>query len=175
MRIYLIGYMYSGKTTVGRSLAEAMSLEFHDLDQIIEARFRTTLPIFFKRYGEPMFRQVEKQMLHGTSAMEDVVISTGGGTPCFDDNMQWINDNGISVYLRLTEESIFQRMECSRKCRPTVMALPPEERKQFIHDQLSARLPIYQQAHHIIDIDGMDTPDIVSSINTQLEFHGVSQ
>ena len=164
MRIYLIGYMYSGKTTVGRKLADALGYDFLDLDQAIEARYHTTLPLFFKRYGEPMFRQVEMQMLHATDQMDNVVISTGGGTPCFGDNMQWINDNGTSIYLRLTEESICHRMECSRKCRPTVMALPPEERKQFIHDQLSARLPIYQQAHHTIAADGLDTKDIVSTI-----------
>ncbi|MBQ9545893.1 MAG: shikimate kinase [Bacteroidales bacterium] len=164
MRIYLIGYMYSGKTTVGRKLADALGYDFLDLDQAIETRYHTTLPLFFKRYGEPMFRQVEMQMLHDTSRMDNVVISTGGGTPCFSDNMQWINDNGTSIYLRLTEESICQRMECSRKCRPTVMALPPEERKQFIHDQLSARLPIYQQARHTIVADGMDTKDIISTI-----------
>lgn len=164
MRIYLIGYMYSGKTTVGRKLADALGYDFLDLDQAIETRYHTTLPLFFKRYGEPMFRQVEMQMLHATDQMDNVVISTGGGTPCFGDNMQWINTNGISIYLRLTEESICQRMECSRKCRPTVMALPPEERKQFIHDQLSARLPIYQQARHTIVADGMDTKDIISTI-----------
>lgn len=164
MRIYLIGYMYSGKTTVGRKLADALGYDFLDLDQAIETRYHTTLPLFFKRYGEPMFRQVEMQMLHDTSRMDNVVISTGGGTPCFGNNMQWINDNGTSIYLRLTEESICQRMECSRKCRPTVMALPPEERKQFIHDQLSARLPIYQQARHTIVADGMDTKDIISTI-----------
>lgn len=164
MRIYLIGYMYSGKTTVGRKLADALGYDFLDLDQAIETRYHTTLPLFFKRYGEPMFRQVEMQMLHATDQMDNVVISTGGGTPCFGDNMQWINDNGTSIYLRLTEESICQRMESSRKCRPTVMALPPEERKQFIHDQLSARLPIYQQARHTIVADGMDTKDIISTI-----------
>lgn len=164
MRIYLIGYMYSGKTTVGRKLADALGYDFLDLDQAIETRYHTTLPLFFKRYGEPMFRQVEMQMLHATDQMGNVVISTGGGTPCFGDNMQWINANGISIYLRLTEESIYKRMESSRKCRPTVMALPPEERKQFIHDQLSARLPIYQQARHAIVADGMDTKDIISTI-----------
>lgn len=164
MRIYLIGYMYSGKTTVGRKLADALGYDFLDLDQAIETRYHTTLPLFFKRYGEPMFRQVEMQILHDTSRMDNVVISTGGGTPCFGDNMQWINANGISIYLRLTEESIYKRMESSRKCRPTVMALPPEERKQFIHDQLSARLPIYQQARHTIVADGMDTKDIISTI-----------
>ena len=164
MRIYLIGYMYSGKTTVGRKLADALGYDFLDLDQAIEARYHTTLPLFFKRYGEPMFRQVEMQMLHATDQMDNVVISTGGGTPCFGNNMQWINANGISIYLRLTEESICKRMESSRKCRPTVMALPPEERKQFIHDQLSARLPIYQQARHTIVADGMDTKDIISTI-----------
>lgn len=164
MRIYLIGYMYSGKTTVSRKLADALGYDFLDLDQAIEARYHTTLPLFFKRYGEPMFRQVEMQMLHATDQMGNVVISTGGGTPCFGDNMQWINAKGISIYLRLTEESICKRMESSRKCRPTVMALPPEERKQFIHDQLSARLPIYQQARHTIVADGMDTKDIISTI-----------
>ena len=164
MRIYLIGYIYSGKTTVGRKLADALGYDFLDLDQAIEARYHTTLPLFFKRYGEPMFRQVEMQMLHATDQMDNVVISTGGGTPCFGDNMQWINANGISIYLRLTEESICKRMESSRKCRPTVMALPPDQRQKFIHDQLQQRIPIYTQAQHTIVSDEMNTKDIVSSI-----------
>ncbi|MBR1516689.1 MAG: shikimate kinase [Bacteroidales bacterium] len=164
MRIYLIGYMYCGKTTVGQQLAKRLNRHFIDLDQAIEARYHTTISIFFQKYGESLFRKVEQQMLHDTEHLDDVVISTGGGTPCFEDNMQWINDHGSSFYLKLSEQTTCQRMTISRKRRPTVMSLPPYQREEFIHSQLTQRLPTYQQAHHIIEADGLTTDEIVDII-----------
>lgn len=168
MRLYLIGYMYSGKTTVGRRLADDMGYRFYDLDQAIEQRFHTTVPLFFKNYGEEMFRQVEQRLLHDTAEMDDVVVSTGGGTPCYFDNIRWINKHGQSVYIKLTEETICQRMTVSRKCRPTIKALPRDERRQFVHDQLALRAPFYGQAQHTVLADGLATEEVVERIKSML-------
>ena len=168
MRVYLIGYMYSGKTTVGRQLADTLGYTFHDLDEAIEARFHTTVPLFFKNYGEAMFRQVERNMLHDTADMDNVVVSTGGGTPCYFDNIQWINQHGQSVYIKLTEEAICRRMVVSRKCRPTIKALPADQRRQFIHDQLALRLPFYNQAHYTILADNLSTEESVNQIRQMI-------
>ena len=91
--------MYSGKTTIGRKLAECLDTRFVDLDQLFEEHYHTSIPLFFNRYGEDAFRKLEQLMLHSTHTLNHVVISTGGGTPCFFDNMEWINAHGISVYL----------------------------------------------------------------------------
>ena len=119
MRIYLIGYMYSGKTTVGHKLAVQMGYRWLDLDQMLENTFHTTIPIFFKRYGEEAFRKIEQKLLHSTADLDNVVISTGGGTPCYFDNMQWINQHGISVYFDVTVETLTSSYLCRHEHRGT--------------------------------------------------------
>lgn len=162
MKIYLIGYMYSGKTTFGRKLANRLGYTFHDLDVAFEQRFHTTLPIFFARYGESAFRQLERQMLHATADMDDVVVSTGGGTPCHFDNMTWINAHGTSLYLETNPELIFARMETSRKQRPTLSHMTPEERIDFIVRQLADRQEYYRQANLCVPADNPDADKIIS-------------
>lgn len=147
MLIYLIGYMYSGKTTFGRQLATRLGYEFLDLDQYFEQRYRTTIPIFFQRYGEQAFRILERQLLHTTEHFHDTVVSTGGGTPCQYDNIEWINRQGISVFMDTPVEVILQRAAGSKKVRPILANKTPDERASFVADQLQQRLPYYRQAH----------------------------
>lgn len=175
MRIYLVGYMYSGKTTVGRLLAKRCGYQFLDLDQAIEQRYHTTIPLFFQKYGEPLFRQIESQMLHATASLDNIVISTGGGTPCHNDNMAWILSHGTSIYLSLPAEDICARMSVSRKRRPTLASLPPEERQQFVRHQLQERILHYSQASHTIEIRHLKPENIVEQIQKTLldaaDFH----
>ena len=153
MRIYLIGYMYSGKTTIGRSLAQRLDYQWLDLDQQIELTFHTSIPIFFKRYGEEAFRKIEQTMLHRTSEIDNAVISTGGGTPCHFDNMEWINQNGHSVYFDVSADTLLQRAANSRKPRPVLAGMSDSERSEFISQQLQQRLPFYQKAQIIFPAD----------------------
>lgn len=147
MRIYLLGYMYSGKTTLGNQLAKCLRYDFADLDQMFEFRYHTSIPIFFKRYGEEAFRKLEQQMLHTTSTMDNTVIALGGGTPCFFDNMEWINAHGKSVYLQMSVEDIISRAHRSRKIRPVLADKTSDELHAFITHQLSQRQKFYAQAH----------------------------
>lgn len=147
MTLYLIGYMYSGKTTLGRQLAERLGYNFLDLDVAFEERYRVSIPHFFEKYGEPAFRQLEKQLLHQTATLDNTVISTGGGTPCIDDNMDFINHAGVSVYLELTADAICTRAARSKKPRPILTGLSEEERCEKIALQLCQRKPYYEQAH----------------------------
>jgi len=156
MKLYLLGYMYSGKTTVGRQLAQRLGCRFVDLDQLFEEHYHTSIPLFFNRYGEGAFRKLEQQMLHSTESMDDVVISTGGGTPCYFDNMQWINAHGVSVYLKVSIEKIIQRARTSKKQRPVLTNKNSEELHTFIQSQLGQRLPHYSQAHIIFSADEPD-------------------
>ena len=156
MRIFLVGYMYCGKTTVGQALARMLGYGFVDLDQLFEQRYHTTIPIFFKRYDEGAFRILEQQILHSTTAMDDVVISTGGGTPCHADNMDWINAHGTSVYLDASVDCILARAAQSRKVRPVLTGMTEDERAVFVARQLHEREQYYRQAHHRVPADKPD-------------------
>lgn len=160
MRIYLLGYMYCGKTTVGHRLTDLLGYEFVDLDQLFEARYHTAIPLFFQRWGEEAFRKLEQQVLHSTETMDNVVIATGGGTPCYFDNMDWINSHGTSIYLAATMDLILRRAAESKKTRPILAHKTVEERQEFIMDQLSQRLPYYQQATLTISADDPDYDEL---------------
>ena len=97
MRIYLIGYSYSGKTTLGRELAKLLKYRFFDTDKAIEHKYHTTVPMFFNRYGEQAFRIIERQILQSTDTLDNAVISTGGGTACNDENIKFILEHGIAT------------------------------------------------------------------------------
>ena len=161
MRIYLIGYMYSGKTTVGHKLAAKLGFQWLDLDQLFEYTFRTTIPIFFKKYGEEAFRKIEQKLLHSTADLDDVVVSTGGGTPCHFDNILWMNQQGKSVYFDVTVDTLLRRVAQTKKTRPFLAGKSEEERGIYIRQQLSQRLPYYQKAHIIFPADDPDIDQLV--------------
>lgn len=146
MRIYLIGYSYSGKTTLGRQLAKLLNYNFFDTDKAIEIKYHTTIPMFFSRYGEQAFRIIEKQVLQSTAELENTVISTGGGTACNDDNIKFILEHGTAIHLQMNVDDILLRIVKSRKKRPLLNGKSPEETKQFITDQLNTRIVYYNQA-----------------------------
>ena len=100
-RIFLIGYMGAGKTTIGKVLAKELGMQFYDLDWYIEGRMHKTIPQIFAERGEEGFRQIEHNMLHEVAEFEDVIISCGGGTPCFFDNIDYLNQQGDVVYLKV--------------------------------------------------------------------------
>ena len=166
MRIYLVGYMYSGKSTVGRQLARRMGLRFLDTDTLFEERYHTTIPLFVHRYDEAAFRRLEQQVLHTTAEMDDVVVATGGGTPCYADNMAWINSHGVSVYLDASLPCLLQRATRSRHERPLLTHLPPDEREACIRRQHAERQPVYLLAHHIL---AADEPDLETLAHRLLE------
>jgi shikimate kinase len=96
--VYLIGFMGSGKTTVGRKLAKKLDHPFIDLDETIENRYRISIPTIFSKYDEKVFRKIEHETLKSLLHLQNHVISTGGGTPCFFNNIDLINENGISGF-----------------------------------------------------------------------------
>ena len=151
MLIYLVGYMYSGKTTLGRMLAHRLGYRFVDTDQLFEERFHTHITLFFQKYGETAFRLLEQQVLHCTAEMDNTVVATGGGTACYGDNMEWINQHGRSVYIQMDEDAICERQASSRKMRPTFAGMSDNERRLHISRQLQQRTPSYRQAHLTID------------------------
>ncbi len=147
-RLLLIGFMAAGKTTLGKALAHDLGLQFIDLDHYIESRYRCTVSQLFAERGEEAFRQIERNMLHEVAEFEDVVISTGGGTPCFFDNMDYMNAQGTTVFLEASVDVIHTRLTIARVKRPLVVNKTAEELRQYITEMLERRAPYYTRAHH---------------------------
>ena len=166
MRVYLTGYMYSGKTTVGHKLATRLGYQWTDLDQMIETTFHTTIPIFVKRYGEEAFRKIEQKLLHSTADLDNIVISTGGGTPCHFDNIEWMNYHGTTIYFDVTVETLLRRAAQSKKPRPILAGMTEEERSVYVHEQISQRLPYYQKAQIIFPADKPDLDQLVKLVTS---------
>ena len=151
MNIYLIGYMYSGKTTFGRRLASQRGMAFVDLDHAFEERYHYTVRDCFARFGESAFRRLETEVLHSTATLHSAVIATGGGTPCYGDNMDFILAHGTAVYLQMTVDQLVQRALDSRNPRPAMRGLSADEVRRRIERQLREREPYYRRASIVVD------------------------
>ena len=158
-RIFIIGYMGAGKTTVGKALAKELNIEFYDLDWYIEARMRKTVKQIFDEQGEEGFRRIEKNMLHEVGEFENVIVSCGGGTPCFFDNMEFMNQQGETVYLKATPEVLYGHLKMGKTVRPLLLNKTPEEVQVFIKEQLQKRESFYKKAKHTLDVNLMDNYD----------------
>ena len=150
-RIFLIGYMGAGKTTLGKAFARAMGLTFVDLDWYIEERYHKTVRQIFEERGEDGFRELEKRMLHETGEFENVVISVGGGTPCFFDNMDYMNAVGETVFLDVDVKVLFRRLKVAKQQRPLLANKTDEELMTFIVEALQKRLPFYSKAKYVFN------------------------
>jgi len=157
-RIYLTGFMGCGKSTVGRMLAPALKWRFIDLDKYIEDKEGRTIPEIFAAEGESFFRQLENEALQDIVSMEDVVVATGGGAPCFLNNMQLMNESGLTVYLKVAPEELFLRLGPGKTERPLLAGKSDEELIAFIREKLGEREPWYLQAKETADAGlwGMD-------------------
>lgn len=165
-RILIIGYMGAGKTTLGKVLAESLGLPFYDLDWYIESRMMKTVPQLFAERGEEGFRKVEHNMLHEVAEFEDVVISCGGGTPCFYDNMEYMNAQGDTVYLKASPEVLYAHLQMGKVERPLLKNKTREEMQAFIKEQLAEREKYYTKARHIFNVDLLDNYEkIQTSVN----------
>ncbi len=158
-RIYLVGYMGSGKSTIGKALAKDLGFSFIDLDSYIERRYLKKISEIFEEHGEDGFRKKENCLLREISDLERVVISTGGGAACFYDNMDLMNKTGVSVYLRLSLDTLVERLKCAKAMRPLIQSKTDEELPGFIQQMLDIREPFYNQATYIVD-NNTDDPTI---------------
>ncbi|WP_237038744.1 shikimate kinase [Phocaeicola faecalis] len=166
-RIFLIGYMGAGKTTLGKAFSRELGLTFIDLDWYIEERFHKTVQQLFLERGEQGFRELEQKMLHEVAEFEDVVISAGGGTPCFFDNMDYMNACGDTVFLQVEPEVLFRRLKVAKQQRPLLANKSDEELMNFICEALQKRHPFYSQAKLLFRADELeDKSQIQTSVDS---------
>ena len=161
-RIILIGYMGSGKTTVGKALSKQTGMMFYDLDWYIESRMRKTVSQIFAEKGEEGFRKIEYNMLHEVAEFEDVIISCGGGTPCFFDNMDYLNQQGDVVYLKASPETLYKHLLMAKIERPLLKDKTPEELIAYITEHLKERASFYEKAHYTLDVNVLDNSDKIA-------------
>lgn len=155
--IFLIGYMGCGKSTLGRAVSRASGIRFIDLDNYIEGRFHRTIKEIFAEKGETGFREVERNMLHEVADFEDVLVACGGGTPCFFDNMEYMNEHGTTVFLNTPIERLHSRLMRGRHKRPLIADKNDEELRQFIIEALSKRMEFYSKAQVIFSSELLET------------------
>ena len=156
IRIILIGYMGAGNTTIGKALAKELNVQFYDLDWYITSRMRKTVAQIFEERGEEGFREIEKNMLHEVAEFEDVIISCGGGTPCFFDNIDYMNQQAPVVYLKVEPETLYMHLKMSKNDRPLLRGKSQDELITFIREQLKLREPFYTKARYTLDVTLMD-------------------
>ncbi|MCX6183056.1 MAG: shikimate kinase [Bacteroidetes bacterium] len=159
-RIFLIGFMGSGKSTIGKKLAAKLSYDFIDMDALIEEQEGRSISEIFSTDGESYFRALEQKTLMSICTKEKVVVSTGGGTPCFFDNMEVMNSAGYSVYLKLEVEKIIGRLKNGIEKRPLLANLSPLELQKEIKERLNVREPFYNKAKMIYTSDGSANRDV---------------
>lgn len=148
--------MGAGKTTVGKALAKELGVPFYDLDWYIESRMRKTVAQIFAEKGEEGFRKIEHSMLHEIAEFEDVIVSCGGGTPCFFDNIDYMNQQGPVVYLKAEPEVLYKHLVMSKNDRPLLRGKSSEELITFIREQLEKREPFYSKAQYTLDVSLLD-------------------
>jgi len=165
MRIYLVGSMGSGKSTLAKKMALRLNMEFIDLDKMIEAKAGRSVNDIFAIEGEDKFRELEHDCLRETLLHDQAVIATGGGTPCYFENMEFINSNGISVYIKLNPGILTSRLMESKSPRPLLKQLSgKDEIKKRIEELLAEREHYYLQSRLIVEGENIKAETIIKMI-----------
>jgi len=149
--IYIVGYMGSGKSSLGRELAQQLYIPCIDLDHQIEQEQNIPISTIFKQQGEAYFRNLERQALLQSFKLNHTIISTGGGTPTYQNNMELMNKEGITIYLKADIKTLFERLKHRKEHRPILANLNDTELHQFIEQHLQPRKPFYETAQLHLD------------------------
>lgn len=156
IRVFLTGYMGAGKTTLGKAFARDLNISFIDLDWYMEERFHKTVSELFAGRGETGFREIERNMLHEVGEIENVVISTGGGAPCFFDNMEYMNEQGTTVFLNVSPDVLHKRLTVATRSRPVLQGKTKKELYDFIVEKLAERMSYYSMARYTFNANELD-------------------
>jgi shikimate kinase len=146
MKIFLIGLMGCGKSYLGKLLAEKLGFAFVDLDSLIQSKEQATIPQIFENQGETYFRKIESECLHDLRKWSELVVATGGGAPCFHDNMDWMNENGVTIYLDTDIDVLITRLLPETDKRPLLRGKSESELHDFLENMLAQRVAFYNRA-----------------------------
>ena len=163
-RIFLIGYMGSGKSSALKQLGKLLSWETYDLDRLFEERYKISVQDFFHKYDETAFRKLESQLLKEIVNYENAIIATGGGTPCFYDNMEWMNANGTTIFIKVSPKTAVNRLIDSKKKRPLIEGKSEQELLEYVEQHYGERMPFYEKAHITIKGENLDFKDLLDDI-----------
>jgi shikimate kinase len=155
MRFFLLGFMGTGKTYWGRLWADQHGMEFFDLDAEIERETGMTIREIFEQFGETYFREKEKQVLQRFGNRDNFILSTGGGTPCFYDNMQWMNGIGVTIYLDTPVQILKERLSKEKHHRPLIQNIDDIDLIPFIENNINKRNKFYNQAIVILSTESI--------------------
>lgn len=166
MGIYLVGLPGSGKSTLGRQLAEKLNFDFIDLDDLIISSEGMTIEDIFKHKGENYFRELEYHVLHTTFSKDKCVISTGGGAPCYFDNMQQMNKHGVTIYINPGIDELVKRLlSQGRENRPLLKGKSDKQVKDFITQKYTERSPFYELARKTFTSNNLKVTDLLSYLS----------
>ncbi len=153
--VFIIGFMTAGKTSEGKRLAKLMNRKFIDLDRLIEEKEKKTVAELFSEKGEEYFREIESKTLQSINIKDNCIVSCGGGSPCYHNNINWIKENGIAVWLKISVDTVLKRLSETKKVRPLLKNLTGEELKNFINKKMKEREPFYSQAQIQVDTENI--------------------
>ena len=162
MKIFLVGFMGSGKTHWGQRLAARLNLPFFDLDSLIIEKENRSVAEIFAEKGEEFFRFLEKEILESvTDQQESFILSCGGGTPCFFNNIEFMKKNGKVIWLNTSVEVLRQRLQRERRSRPLIADVSEEELQRYIVRKLSERRMYYQQADVTVNEENTNLDELI--------------
>jgi len=164
--VYLTGFMGSGKTTLGRKLAALLKYRFIDLDSEIEKRERRSVSSIFSDPGEKYFRRVESEVLRSIDREGDYVVASGGGTPCYGYNIDYMNSTGITVYLRMSAGAIVSRLATGASSRPLLAGLSGDDLLKYVENKISEREPYYLKSAIVFDGLNADASKLKEAIES---------
>jgi shikimate kinase len=172
--VFLTGFMGSGKTSMGKLLAEELNYPFIDLDKFIEERMLISIAKIFHHYGEYFFRKTESEYLHEMANWKNLVVACGGGTPCYDKNLDWMKSTGLTVYLKTTNEELYKRLAVpeQKNDRPLIASLTAPAMKTYIKETLKKRELYYNQADILLEQKNEIKKDVASllvAVQNQIE------
>ncbi|WP_212005869.1 shikimate kinase [Chitinophaga sp. HK235] len=164
MKIFLLGFMGAGKSYWGKQLADHWQLPYYDLDEVIVEAEEMAISDIFATKGEDYFREKESLLLRELSRQDNFLISCGGGTPCFQDNMDFMNEHGITIWINPSLEAMVERLQRKKHKRPLIQDLDDEDLLDFVEKKMAERRPFYEQSRHIISSDNISLDTFTKNI-----------
>lgn len=171
-RIYFVGYMGAGKTTQSRKFARMINWHWVDLDEMFEERYKISISSFFEKYDENLFRKLESQLLKETNQLQQTVIATGGGLPCYYDNMAWMIEHGLTIYLQISPDAAANRLLASKKKRPVIESKNADDLSDFIKNHIRQRNIYYTQAKVVVKAESCNLDHLLRQVLPLINTNG---